>query len=40
MMKDWNDLVSRAETIDKNPCTGTWVCQACEAAPCLEEMKK
>ena len=39
-MDEWNDLVSGAETEEKNAWDGEWVCQACEGGPWPEEMKK
>ena len=39
-MNEWDDLVSGAEEEEKNAWDGEWVCQACEAGPWQEEMKK
>jgi hypothetical protein len=39
-MDEWNDLVKGAETEEKNAWDGEWICQACEAGPWSEEMKK
>ena len=39
-MDEWDDLISGAEAEEKNSWDGEWICQACEAGPWPEEMKK
>jgi uncharacterized paraquat-inducible protein A len=38
MMDDWDNLINEPE--EKNDWDGEWICQACEAGPWPEEMKK